>query len=69
MTTTITDVTAALDLVRADGIRHYHRAADLLAEAETLGEGERRRELLLERSRHHTELAKAAALLIGSQQQ
>jgi hypothetical protein len=65
MTTTV-DITAALALVRADGIRHYERAAALLAEAETLGDGVRRRELLLERSSHHTELAKAAALLTSN---
>lgn len=56
---------AALDLVRADGLRHYHRASDLLAKAEMTVESPRRRELI-ERCHHHTELAKAAALLTGS---
>ncbi|MEY9839716.1 hypothetical protein [Streptacidiphilus sp. EB103A] len=62
MPTTETDLTNALDLVRADGIRHYQRAAVLLADAEMSCNAYRRTELM-ERCERHTELAKAAALL------
>lgn len=56
------DAATELDLVRADGIRHYQRAAAILADAEMSCNAYRRTELL-QRCERHTELAKAAALL------
>jgi hypothetical protein len=65
MATAAPDVATELDLVRADGIRHYWRAVALLAEAEGLRDSDYKHDLM-ERCQRHTELAKTAALLTGS---